>query len=135
MRIVIKGTLILICLLLICSCSIRTYKDAKVLSINNKILRGELIGNFLSSADGQIQDDAIVVGIQVEFKSKMFLIDIKLTHAEAAYYKDRDTLPMQWQVTSFFNHIIEGRLNGRVVTEISLSPNLAKKLYNEFKHS
>jgi len=133
MRTVVKGTLILTCLLLICSCSTKTYKDAKILSVNNKVLRGGLTGNFLSSADGQIQDDAIVVGIQVEFESKMFLIDIKLTHAEAAYYKDRDTLPMQWEVTTLLNYTIEGRLNGRVVTKINLSTDLAKQLYNEFK--
>jgi len=77
------------------------YRDfegtAKVLTINEHILEGQMIGSFLSSPDGWIKDDIIKVSIEITdpLNNNLILCDLKLSHAELSYYKNRSTLPIK----------------------------------------
>ena len=108
------------------------HKDAQVLSINENVLDGRMIGQFLGSASGYITDGAVLVGIRVDFGDRMFLTDAKLNNAELVFYKDKSTLPMMWTI-NFFNGKLVGRLNGRPVVSINTSSKLSSKLLKVFK--
>lgn len=93
---------------------INTYVDAKVISINDQITEGYMIGHFLGSSDGFISNDIIKVGVEFNLEGKLFLADLQLSHAELVYYKNSTSLPL---------HVIEQcgdiyfYLNGRKVYE------------------
>lgn len=102
--------------------------DAKVLSVNENILSGQLIGYFLSSADGHISNDKIKVGVEIKICDVLFLEDLELQHAELAYYKGRKNLPLSLLITTADHDRLEIRLNGRFIKRRRLSPDLAKSL-------
>jgi len=106
-------------------------KDAEVLTVNENILDGKMIGQFLGGSDGYLTS-VVLVGLRVKFQDRMFLTDAKLNYAEIAHYKDRTTLPIIWTVDSFDGELI-GRLNGRTVVFINITGELARKLFEEFK--
>ena len=99
------------------------YKDfageAKVLTINEHILEGQMIGSFLSSPDGWIKDDIIKVSIEITdpLNNNLILCDLKLSHAELSYYKNQSTLPIKVKYrTDLDNNIyVKVYLNRRVV--------------------
>ena len=91
-----------------------------------------MIGSLLSSADGCLANDVIVVGIQVNFGSKMFLFDVELTHSEITYYADRTTLPMNWTLDNF-TCMLRGYLNDREIVKRYLDREPMDQLYKELK--
>lgn len=109
---------IILCTLIVslCSCadSKSTKVTTKVLTVNSEILEGKLIGHFLSSADGWIKSDIIKVGVSFELHGYLFLEDLKLSHAQLAYYKDKIELPLLLEVQKRWcnNSGVEIRLNG-----------------------
>jgi len=119
-------------LLVTFGCSRTIYMDAEVLSVNENVLDGKMIGQFLGGSDGHITSGVVLVGLRVKFGERMFLTDAKLNNAELVHYGDRRNLPIKWTV-DWFNNELEGRLNGRPVVYISLSNRLTRKLFNEFK--
>ena len=107
--------------------------DADVLTINSEILEGKLIGLFLSSSNGWVKSDVIKVGVKFEIGNNLFLEDLKLSHAQLAYYKSRDTLPLK--VVIVYNSVngcsrCSIRLNGYFIKYRNLSESLAKELIN-----
>lgn len=112
-------------------CTAGIEKEVTVLSINEHVLDGQMIGHFLGSADGYLTE-VNLVGVRVDFQSHMFLVDLKLNHAELAYFKDRNTLPIKWE-TDTFNSKVTGQLNERVVVTIPVTRSLVKELHREFK--
>lgn len=71
-------------------CNQSYYVDADVLAVNDHILQGQLIGNFLSSPDGWISDDNIKLSVSFDNPARKYpaLLDLSINHAEAIYYKD-----------------------------------------------
>ena len=76
--------------------------NAKVLTINQNILHGEMIGSMLSSADGVLDNDVIKIGLEINIGNCKVLKDIKFSHAELAYFKDNITIPLQITVKCAF---------------------------------
>jgi hypothetical protein len=113
--------LFIICLICICSFGCNERKnvnyvtDAKVLSVNENIVRGKLIGDLLSSPDGKIRNDVIIVGISVDRPPSLgggkWLLDVKLKHAELAYYKNSTSIPIH----------VKGHINPEAKTVFHLS--------------
>jgi hypothetical protein len=69
--------------------------EAKVLSVNENILRGEMIGEFLTSASGSIVNDVNVVGISYSIGNQLFIHDIEVSHAMLAYYSGKNIIPIK----------------------------------------
>jgi len=68
--------------------------NAEVLSINENILEGRLIGSFLSSSSGYISDDVIKISVKFEAFGQLFLEDLKVQRAELIYFKDTSSMPL-----------------------------------------
>jgi hypothetical protein len=108
--------------------------EANVLSIDEHILEGNLIGRFLSSPSGSLRNDVIKVGVAFEINGHLFLKDLRLEHAELAYYREQTTIPL-------VVHIRLGKvdevgflriyLHGRHVRTVSLTPNRAHQLLKD----
>lgn len=67
---------------------------AKVLSVNQHILQGELIGAFLGSSSGEINNDVNKLGVSFVVLNRLYLVDIKVNHAEMAYFQDSEVLDL-----------------------------------------
>jgi hypothetical protein len=78
--------------------------EAKVLVINKRVLDGELIGGFLSGTSGKITETNIV-GVSFKEGGKHFLIDLEVSSAKLAYYKDQNTLPLKVTYTKHNDRI------------------------------
>ena len=103
--------------------------EANVLSINCQILEGKLIGQFLGSSSGFITSDVIKVGVSFTINGQLFLRDLKLNHAQLAYYKDRSTLPLKIEIRRSMNaDVLKVGLNGIIVDKLYLRSALVKKL-------
>lgn len=63
------------------------YTEAKVLAVNDHVLEGKLIGDFLTSSSGYISND--VIKLSVDFGTNnvitgySLLLDLPINHAEA----------------------------------------------------
>ena len=68
--------------------------EAEVLAINENVLHGKMIGQFLGSSSGWFNDIGVVVAVRWEFKGRLHLSDYKIKIAELIHYKDRGTLPL-----------------------------------------
>lgn len=133
MRKVILTFVICVLMVNLCGCAQRESVkiDADVLTISSKILEGELIGHFLGSSDGWLRSDVIKVGIKFEIDDELFLEDLKLSHAQLAYYKDRNTLPIKATIISDINGArIKIRLDGYYMKSRRINYKLAEKLIN-----
>lgn len=99
-------TLILIALLFnSCDTEYIDYKvTAEVLSINEDILDGKLIGQFLGSSSGYIRNDVIKVGVSFRIDGDLMLCDLELQHSELAYYANQTYLNLRVNVR-YFNGI------------------------------
>lgn len=64
-------------------------------------MEGNLSGFFLSSPSGYLKTDKIIVGLQLNFKKVKFLFDSEFSHAQLAYYKGKEKIP----VRIVFNYI------------------------------
>ena len=73
---------------------VNTTVEAKVLSVDDHILEGYMIGHFLGGSDGKIANDVIKVGVQFTYDNQLYLVDLRLNRAQLVYYKDRTTLPI-----------------------------------------
>lgn len=137
-----KLLILVLCILMIglCGCTVEktTKVDADVLAINAEILEGELIGRFLGSSDGWIRSDVIKVGVKFEINGNLFLEDLKLSHAQLAYYKDANTLPLK--ITIIFDKVVESqswiiiRLNGYHIKDCRICATLAKDIVLEMNN-
>ena len=87
---------------------------AKVLTINEHILEGQMIGRIFSSPDGSISNDVIKVGVEMTVRGKLILVDLKLSHAELAYYKDVNTIPVDVRYRAGIEQLIIS-LYGRTI--------------------
>jgi retron-type reverse transcriptase len=90
---------------------------AKVLSVNQNILRGNLIGGFLSSPNGAIANDINIVGVSYMIGEELFLEDLELKHAMLSYYADKNELPLilMFEKRSGVGYWMRTRLNGYIV--------------------
>jgi hypothetical protein len=70
-------------------------RDAKVLSVNENIMRGEMIGEFLTSASGSIANDVNIIGVSYPLGNDLFLEDLEVKHSILAYYRGQNTLPIE----------------------------------------
>lgn len=92
--------------------------EAPVLSINENITEGRLIGALLSSPDGNFSTDIIKVGVAVEVsKGTVRLYDLKLSHAELAYYRQRSSIPLSVRIYRRSMDRVTFFLNGKEVYE------------------
>lgn len=132
-----KLSVLVLCILAASLCGCTTKEtitvDANVLTVNSEIIEGKLIGQFLSSSSGWIRSDVIKVGVKFEINNNLFLEDLKLSHAQLAYFKDKDTLPLE--VTIIMDEAncrwsFEIRLKGYYITNRYISRRLAKELIN-----
>ena len=73
----------------------KTYTvQAKILTINENITEGQLIGRFLGSPSGSFRNDTIKVGVSFKINGYLFLEDLRLKHAELYYYKESKEIPL-----------------------------------------
>ena len=117
-----KGILsvIALCTLLVSGCCLEEGPDniivtADVLSVNEQILEGRMIGAFLGSASGNFSNDVIKVGVSFQYNGHLRLYDLKLNHAELAYYKDRTTLDLNIRIPHTVGSGKNVYLNNRLV--------------------
>jgi len=107
--------------------------EAEVLSINSHILNGQLLGAFLGSSSGSFTNDVIKIGVKFEIGKYLFLEDLKLQHAELAYYKNKSTIPLCIQCTNGFPsscNCIKIYLNGLCKKVVRLSIPVAEDIKN-----
>jgi len=121
-----------------CQKAITTDIEAEVLSINSHVLNGELISNFLSSSSGSITNDTIKIGIKFKIGEYLFLEDLKLRHAELAYYKNSKTIPLNIKCRAgigFFNpgNSLRIHLNGICKRHVRLSSEIAQNIFKIFQ--
>lgn len=111
--------------------------DADVLTINSEITEGKLIGHFLGSSDGWLKTDINKVGVKFIINGRLFLEDLKLSHAQLAYYKGKNTLPLKIAITSWGRAgpapELVIRLNGYYIKRTYLSFPLALNLITYMK--
>lgn len=132
---------LILCILMVVLCGCESKEtimiDAEVLTVNSEILEGKLISQFLSGSSGWLKSDVIKVGVKFEMVNQIFLEDLELSHAQLAYYKDRDTLPLTITVkvggidSSFTG--FEIRLCGYYIKNRRLDCGFAKKLIEHLK--
>jgi hypothetical protein len=111
------------------------FKEAKVLSVNENILRGEMIGDFLTSASGSIANDVNILGITYEIGDSLFIHDIEISHAMLAYYSGIDTIPVQVCFHAWHGHRYKliVRVQGYHVSDVYYNrENMDKMLDQEF---
>jgi len=108
--------LLIFCSFLIGCCNDfkQTGVPAKVLTINEHILEGQMIGMLLGSSSGSISNDVIKVGVEMQIRGKLILADLKLSHAELAYYKDVNIIPVDVRYRAGLTRLIIN-LFGRTV--------------------
>ena len=75
----------------------RSYNvTAQVLSINENILQGQMIGAFLSSPFGNFSNDIIKVGVFFSIQNEEpIFVDLELLHSELTYYEEVDEIPLK----------------------------------------
>ena len=93
------GFLTLLCIVCFVGCATPTIIvqetfQVEVLSVNQNILKGELIAVFLSGSRGMITNDVNKVGVKLMLGDDLHLFDISLRHAELAYYSQGKTIPI-----------------------------------------
>jgi len=135
-----KVLMIILCGLIICLCSCSKNEiviiDVNVLTVNSEILEGNLISHFLSGSSGKLRSDVIKIGVQFEINGNLFLEDLSLSHAQLAYYKDKNTLPLGIKICY---RIIKGesrlefRLNGYYIKRREVSGKLANDLITYYR--
>jgi len=65
-----------------------------VLTVNGKFLEdGDVIGKYVTFDT----DAMVILGTRYKYGGYLWLVDLELTHAELAYYKDLKTLPVRVQ--------------------------------------
>lgn len=111
--------------------------DAEVLSVNERILEGQMIGHFLGSSDGWIKSDINKVGVKFEIAGRLFLEDLPVSHALLAFYKESKTLPLELKVcwvkaTDDSKLVI--RIHGYYIKKCPISKRLAKYIFREFEN-
>jgi len=106
--------------------------EAEVLTINENIFSGELIGQFLGSASGHLTNDVIKVGVKIEYGGETFLEDLSLKHAELAYFKDKKTLPITIEFFGYDDYF-EIYLMTRRVAYVKLNTKITQKIINNLK--
>ena len=67
---------------------------AEVLTIDKGLITGKINGGFLSSSSVKFGTDLINVGVKFKIKDVLFLEDLKLTHAELAYFNGRSNIDL-----------------------------------------
>lgn len=111
-RTIISAVMVLsICVssVLLAGCGDFKYDDktidvqAKVLSVNQNILRGKMIGEFLSSASGTVANDVNIVGISFSLGNSLFLEDIEMKHSMLAFYSGKNVLPVEVNLEKWRN--------------------------------
>jgi len=109
--------------------SVSITTEAKVLVIESKILNGKIIGTFLGSPDGSIQNDVIKVGVKITICGYLLLEDLELKHSELAYYRERKTLPLTLEIIDDIDsNKIDIKLNGRSVGNTLITEDFVEKL-------
>jgi len=133
-----KTLLISLCIITLCLCLCGCSKtetvaiDVNVLTVNSEILEGNLISHFLSGSSGKIRSDVIKVGVQFVINDNLFLEDLSLSHAQLAYYKNKNTLPLRIKI--YYCPIHDGTsrivftLNGYYINQRKISVKLAEEL-------
>jgi hypothetical protein len=104
--------------------------NAEVLSINEQITEGQLIGSFLGSPDGSFTTDSIKVGVKFTLGGKLFLRDLSLNHAELSYYQDSKVLLIELKM---YCTTLKVYLHGRPVGDIRCTIALSKQLRKDIK--
>ncbi len=131
----IKLLTIILCVSVMCLCGCAKNEtvtiDANVLTINSEILEGNLISRFLSGSSGKLRSGVIKVGVQFEINGNLFLEDLSLSHAQLAYYKDKNILPLEIKI--HYSCIrgeskLKFRLNGYYMKKRRVSGKLANDL-------
>lgn len=102
--------------------------DAEVLTINERIMQGELIGQFMGSSSGTFKSDVIKIGVSFYIGEHLFLEDLEVQHAVLAHYKNNTTIPITVRVYWVYNWVVV-YINGRRIKTISCSSELAENLY------
>ena len=135
-----KLPIIILCILVISLCGCAKSEivmvGAEVLTINSEILEGNLISHFLSSSSGKLRSDVIKIGVKFEIDGNIFLEDLSLSHAQLAYYKDKNTLPLEVKIRY---SSIRGesrlifRLNGYYIKKRYVSSKLANNLITYYR--
>lgn len=111
--------------------------DAKVLSVDQHILHGTIgasYGLIAGSAQGEIANDVIKLGIDYTVDGNRFLEDIEVNHATCAAFANTDTIPMRLEIKSWGDTSDSGTLteylNGSSVGYVNLTPKYGWDLAN-----
>lgn len=88
--------------------------NAKILTINDKIVYAQWVGDLLSSSSGYLTTDLIKVGVEIEINGKKYYADLKLNHAELASISNDNTIKLKIgsKIDSFGEHTQE--INGHL---------------------
>jgi len=104
--------------------------QAEVLCINQNILEGKMIGNFLGSSDGTFSNDVIKIGVKVEFGGEIWLKDFRVKHAVLVYHKDKRSLPVRVRLYEFGRSFyLQMYLGHDRMLRHRLEKSFAKKMY------
>jgi len=102
--------------------AVRSYQvEAEVLSINEHVFRGKLIGGFLSGSSGWFNDKGVIIAIRFEAEEMLILHDLEVSIAELMHYKDRKTIPIdiEYQSPNFLrSEILEVYFRGRRILKL-----------------
>lgn len=75
--------------------------DARVVSVNDNLVTGQLWGGLLSSPSGSFATDAIKVGVVAECGCYTLYMDLPLQHSELAAYCDSTTIPLHVRIIDY----------------------------------
>lgn len=65
---------------------------AEILSVNDSITNGELIGSFLSIPSGKFRDDINKIGVRFILHGRAFYRDLNVLHSEISALRDRSDM-------------------------------------------
>lgn len=111
--------------------------QAQVLSINERITEGQMIGMFLGSPSGSYRNDINKVGVEFSIGKQIFLEDLELNHAQLAYYRKDNQIPIDLKVQTdngWNPSYMSIRILGSYIGRVNLSDGLAETLIHSIRN-
>lgn len=102
-----------------CNVSISETKEmhADIISLNQNIIRGKMIGSLLSSPDASFRNDVNIVGVRLKLRNQTYLFDIQMKHAEIAQYANSTKIPLivKYSYDKEKQEVIYVKFNHRII--------------------
>ena len=108
--------------------------EVNVLCVNQNILNGNMIGQFLGSSGGSLANDVNKIGVEYSLAGTSgYLDDFKVKHAILAYYKNDKTLIFNCKIKKIINTVrILFYINGNWIETISFNRAFGKKVWSYY---